>query len=83
MNYARRKSDETVLICPGAVVVGDVTLEKGVSIWYNAVLRGDEGAIFVGGGHQHSGRCYSSRGDPGRPRLHHRPRRHCPRLHHR
>ncbi len=37
-------------IAPGAVVVGDVTLEKDVSIWYNAVLRGDSGAIFVGEG---------------------------------
>ncbi|MCI2057029.1 MAG: gamma carbonic anhydrase family protein [Oscillibacter sp.] len=37
-------------ILPGAVVVGDVTLGKGVNIWYNAVLRGDEGAITVGEG---------------------------------
>lgn len=36
------------VIAPGAVVVGDVTLGKNVSIWYNAVLRGDEGAITVG-----------------------------------
>lgn len=35
-------------IAPGAVVVGDVTLAKNVSVWYNAVLRGDEGAITVG-----------------------------------
>ncbi len=40
--------DESVLLCPGAAVVGDVTLGKGVSIWFNAVLRGDEGAITVG-----------------------------------
>ena len=29
-------------------MVGDVTLGSHVSIWYNAVLRGDEGAIRVG-----------------------------------
>ena len=48
MAYKLRKSDENVLICDGACVVGDVTLGKGVSVWYNAVLRGDEGAIIVG-----------------------------------
>ena len=42
------KIDESVLLCSGAAVVGDVTLGKHVSVWYNAVLRGDEGAIKVG-----------------------------------
>ena len=48
MAYQLRVSNEDVLICDGACVVGDVTLGKGVSVWYNAVLRGDEGAITVG-----------------------------------
>ena len=48
MAYKLRETDETVLICDGARVAGDVTLAKGVSVWYNAVLRGDEGAITVG-----------------------------------
>ena len=48
MAYEMRKSDENVLICEGAVVVGDVRLSKGVSVWYNAVLRGDAGPIIVG-----------------------------------
>lgn len=48
MAYLLRKTDETVLICDGARVSGDVTLGPGVSIWYNAVLRGDDGAITVG-----------------------------------
>jgi len=48
MAYKLRVSDDDVLICEGACVVGDVTLAKGVSVWYNAVLRGDEGAIIVG-----------------------------------
>ena len=42
------KLDESILVCPGAAIVGDVTLGKHVSVWYNAVLRGDEGAIRVG-----------------------------------
>ena len=48
MTYQKRETDENVLICEGAVVVGDVNLAKGVSVWYHAVLRGDEGAITVG-----------------------------------
>ena len=48
MAYKQRETDENVLICPGASVTGEVTLGKGVSVWYNAVLRGDEGAITVG-----------------------------------
>ena len=40
--------DKSVLVCPGAAIVGDVTLGNNVSVWYNAVLRGDEGAIRVG-----------------------------------
>lgn len=48
MAYQMKKTDENVMIAEGASVVGDVTLAKGVSVWYNAVLRGDEGAITVG-----------------------------------
>lgn len=50
MAYALRRTDESVLICDGAKVSGDVTLGKGVSVWYNAVIRGDDGAIVVGEG---------------------------------
>lgn len=31
-----------------SVVAGDVTLEAGSTVWYGAVLRGDEGSILVG-----------------------------------
>ena len=48
MAYPLRTSTEDILICEGACVVGNVTLGKGVNIWYNAVLRGDEGPIEVG-----------------------------------
>ena len=37
-------------VAPNATVVGDVKLEKDVSVWYGAVLRGDSGAITVGEG---------------------------------
>ena len=48
MAYELRKSDENVFIADTAVVVGDVTLSKGVSVWFQAVIRGDEGPITVG-----------------------------------
>jgi carbonic anhydrase/acetyltransferase-like protein (isoleucine patch superfamily) len=35
-------------VAPTAVLVGDVTVEEGVSIWFGAVLRGDFGKITVG-----------------------------------
>ena len=37
-------------VAANATVVGEVTLEKDVSVWYGAVLRGDSGAITVGEG---------------------------------
>ena len=41
---------KNVYIARGAVVVGDVTLGDGASVWYNAVLRGDINRIVVGAG---------------------------------
>ena len=37
-------------IAPGAMVIGDVTIEAGASVWYNAVLRGDIAPIRLGRG---------------------------------
>ena len=37
-------------IAKGAVLAGDVTLGENVSIWHNAVLRGDTDLIRVGAG---------------------------------
>ena len=39
---------ESVFIAEGARVIGDVTLEKNSSVWFNAVLRGDADRIVVG-----------------------------------
>ena len=38
---------DTAFIAPTAVLVGDVTIEVGASVWFGAVLRGDFGAIVV------------------------------------
>lgn len=50
MAYEKKQYDESVLLAEGARVSGDVTLGHEVNIWYNAVLRGDDGAIVVGEG---------------------------------
>ena len=39
---------ESVFVAPGAVIVGDVTVGCGSSIWYGCVLRGDLEPIVVG-----------------------------------
>src|SRR3989304_5584351 len=35
-------------VAPSAVLVGDVTVEEGASVWHGAVLRGDFDSIVVG-----------------------------------
>ena len=37
-------------VAPNAVIIGDVTLEKNTSIWFNATLRGDIENIHIGEG---------------------------------
>jgi carbonic anhydrase/acetyltransferase-like protein (isoleucine patch superfamily) len=39
---------EGAFVAPGAAIVGAVRLGKDVSIWYNAVLRGDLAPVIVG-----------------------------------
>ena len=38
----------SAFVAPGAVVTGDVVLGEEVSIWYQAVLRGDINSIVIG-----------------------------------
>ena len=45
-----RKIDESVFIAEGAHVIRDVVLKKNSSVWFNAVLRGDEDQIIIGEG---------------------------------
>ena len=35
-------------VAPNAVVIGDVSLKKNVSVWFGAVLRGDNDPIILG-----------------------------------
>ncbi len=50
MGYLDRepKIGKDVFIAPGAVVLGDVEIGDGSSIWYGAVVRGDQAKIRIG-----------------------------------
>ena len=39
---------DSIVICPGAQVIGDVELGENVSIWHGAVIRGDTDSITIG-----------------------------------
>ncbi|RQS06731.1 gamma carbonic anhydrase family protein [Burkholderia sp. Bp8998] len=41
---------ETAFVAETASIIGDVVLEKNVSVWFGATLRGDDGSIRVGVG---------------------------------
>ena len=41
---------EDVFIAPGAMIIGNVTIHEGASIWYNTVVRGDSAPIVIGRG---------------------------------
>ncbi len=40
--------DESARIFPGAKVIGNIEIKENVSIWYNAVIRGDTEPISIG-----------------------------------
>ncbi|MCM3315536.1 gamma carbonic anhydrase family protein [Rummeliibacillus stabekisii] len=40
--------EENVFIAPGSQLIGDVHIGLESTIWFNAVLRGDEGSITIG-----------------------------------
>lgn len=42
------KIDESVFICEGTQIIGDVVLSKDVNVWFNCVVRGDVNYIRIG-----------------------------------
>jgi carbonic anhydrase/acetyltransferase-like protein (isoleucine patch superfamily) len=38
---------DDAFVAPTATIIGNVTIEAGASVWYGAVLRGDEGPIII------------------------------------
>ena len=48
MNFKPIETDENVLVMPGAVVCGDVTVGEGTSFWFNSVCRAELQPIKIG-----------------------------------
>ena len=48
LNGKRPFIAKTAYIAPTAVVIGDVTIGAEASVWFGAVIRGDEGKIEIG-----------------------------------
>ncbi|RYL88959.1 gamma carbonic anhydrase family protein [Sporolactobacillus sp. THM7-4] len=44
------KIDPSAFVAPGAQIIGQVELAAESSVWFNAVLRGDEAGIYIGEG---------------------------------
>lgn len=44
------KTDEAVFIAPSADIIGEVTLGKDVSVWFNATIRADLSPVTIGDG---------------------------------
>ena len=40
--------DPSVYIAPTSSIIGDVTIGKDSSVWFNCVIRGDDNAIIIG-----------------------------------
>ncbi len=38
---------DDAFVAPTATIIGDVTIEAGASVWYGAVMRGDDGPIVI------------------------------------
>jgi carbonic anhydrase/acetyltransferase-like protein (isoleucine patch superfamily) len=48
---------DDAFVAPTAVLIGDVTVGPGASIWFGAVLRGDNDAIVIGAGSNVQDNC--------------------------
>ncbi len=61
----RPRVAESAFIAPNAVLIGDVTVEEEASVWFGAVLRGDdaENGIVVGAGTSVQDNCVVHVGD--------------------
>ncbi|MBE9127440.1 MULTISPECIES: gamma carbonic anhydrase family protein [unclassified Coleofasciculus] len=59
---------QTAFIAPNAVVIGEVQLATGVSIWYGAVVRGDVERIEIGDRTNIQDGAILH-GDPGKPTI--------------
>ena len=44
------RDEGAAFVAPNATLIGDVVLKPGATVWYGAVLRGDDGTLTVGEG---------------------------------
>jgi len=58
--------DPEAFTAPTSVVLGDVRIAAGASVWYHAVLRGDSESISLGAGSNIQDNC-TVHADPGFP----------------
>jgi len=60
--------DSSCYVAPEAVIIGDVVIEKGCSIWPYAVIRADLSEIRIGEGSSIQEHC-QVHGNPGKPTI--------------
>ena len=70
-NGRRPRISQTAFLAPNAVLIGDVTVGEEASVWFGAVLRGDnpEHGIFVGAGTSVQDNCVVHVGHWGATRI--------------
>ena len=64
--FGPETGDESYWIAPTAVLIGKVRLERDASVWWGAVLRGDDEPITIGRGSNVQDNCVLHT-DPGFP----------------
>lgn len=50
LGASRPKIAASAWVAPGAMVIGDVVVGEGSSVWFNCVIRGDANTITIGRG---------------------------------
>lgn len=48
MNFTPITTDDKILVMPGAVVCGDVTVGEGTAFWFNSVCRAELQSVKIG-----------------------------------
>ncbi len=65
---ARPMVDPSCYVAPEAIIIGDVVIDKGCSIWPYAVIRADLSEVRIGEGSSIQEHC-QVHGNPGRPTI--------------
>jgi carbonic anhydrase/acetyltransferase-like protein (isoleucine patch superfamily) len=62
------KIDPSCYVAPEAIIIGDVVIDKGCSIWSFAVIRADLSSVRIGEGSSIQEHC-QIHGNPGKPTI--------------